>query len=128
MIIRHPAVTSGVFRLISTVEFDLDVNGHLLPTRLELFQNSEQDDVFRCRMWERELFRLKPTPHVDESTGRAVEDDVDEDLLIERTWELSDDFEAFEAESPEAAINEVIDSLLRHLEIRPGNRPEAGRN
>jgi len=116
MIIQHPFVTSDVFRLISTIEFDLEIKGHLLPTRLELFQDTERENVYRCRMWERDLFRLKPTPYVDEATGKKVEEEEDEELLIERTWELSDEFESFEAASAEAAVTRVLDALKAHLE------------
>lgn len=116
MIIKHPFVTSDVFKLISTLEFDLEIGGHFLPTRLELFQDTEKEDVFRCRMWERDLFRLKPTPYEDEATGKLVAGEEDEELLVERTWELSDEFESFEAESPEHAINQVLDALRHYLE------------
>jgi hypothetical protein len=116
VIIQHPCVTSDVFKLISTIEFDLEINGHLLPTRLELFQDTERENVFRARMWERDLFRLRPTPHTDEATGEVIDGEEDEELLIERTWELSDEFESFEADSAEAAIGRVLDALKEHLE------------
>jgi hypothetical protein len=123
MIIQHPFVTSDVFKLISTLEFDLEVGGHFLPTRLELFQDTERDKLFRCRMWERDLFRMKPTPCRDETTGKIVEGEEDEELLIERTWELSDEFESFEADSPEHAINQVLDALTNYLErLQAGDR------
>ena len=123
MIIQHPFVTSDVFKLISTLEFDLEVNGHFLPTRLELFQDTERANLFRCRMWERDLFRLKPTPFKDELTGKLVEGEEDEELLIERTWELSDEFESFEADSAENAINQVLEALKGYLErLQAGDR------
>lgn len=123
MIIKHPFVTSDVFKLISTLEFDLEIGGHFLPTRLELFQDTENENVFRCRMWERDLFRLKATPYEDEATGKVVAGEEDEELLVERTWELSDEFESFEADSPEDAINLVLDALRHYLEkLTVGNR------
>ena len=123
MIIQHPFVTSDVFKLLSTLEFDLEVNGHFLPTRLELFQDTERANLFRCRMWERDLFRLKPTPFKDELTGKLVEGEEDEELLIERTWELSDEFESFEADSAEDAINQVLEALKGYLErLQAGDR------
>lgn len=123
MMIHHPFVTSNVFKLISTLEFDLEIDGHFLPTRLELFQDTERDNMFRCRMWERDLFRLRPTPYTDEATGNVVDAEEDEELLIERTWELSDEFDQFEAASPEHAINQVLDALRTYLEgLQPGSR------
>ena len=47
----------------------------------------------------------------------------DEELLIERTWELSDEFESFEAESAEDAINQVLEALKGYLErLQAGDR------
>jgi hypothetical protein len=66
-------------------------------------------------MWERDLFRLRPTPGTG-AAGEAADGEADEELLIERTWELSDEFESFDAASPEAAINRVLDSLKAYLE------------
>lgn len=124
MIIQHPFVTSDVFKLLTTLEFDLEIGDHFLPTRLELFQDTERSGTFRCRMWERDLFRLRPTPQTGTGSGEHTEDEADEELLIERTWELSDEFESFEAASPEEAINRVFDSLKAYLERMAGD----GRN
>jgi hypothetical protein len=116
-------VTSDVFKLISTLEFDLEIGGHFLPTRLELFQDTERANLFRCRMWERDLFRLTPTPYKDEATGKLIEGEEDEELLIERTWELSDEFENFAADSAEDAINQVVTALKEYLErLQPTDR------
>lgn len=123
MIFKHTCVTSDVFKLISTLEFDLEIGGHFLPTRLELFQDTERANLFRCRMWERDLFRLTPTPYKDEATGKMIAGEEDEELLIERTWELSDEFESFEADSEQDAINQVLAALKAYLErLQPSDR------
>jgi hypothetical protein len=114
MRIRHPAVTSDVFKLVSTLEFDLEVNGHFLPTRVELFQDTERPRQFRCRMWERELYHLQLTlSSGGKRKTRRVESD--EELLVERTWELSNRFDDFEASSPKAALKRFLDSLKKYL-------------
>lgn len=120
MIIRHPAVTSDVFKLISTVEFDLEIHGHFLPTRIELFQNTERDGIFRCRLWERDLFRLQSSPQHDAGTGPQELEATDEEVLVERTWELSDSFECFEADSTDHALRLFIDAIENFLRRIPG--------
>ena len=41
---------------------------------------------------------------------------MDEELLVERTWELSDRFEDFEAPSAQKALALFLDSLKRYLQ------------
>ncbi|MBI5773952.1 MAG: hypothetical protein HZA89_09460 [Verrucomicrobia bacterium] len=113
MRIKHPAVTSAVFKLVTTLEFDMEVGGHFLPTRVELFQDTERKRRFRCRMWERELYHLHLALETDGKTKRRKE--TDEDLMVERTWEISSQFEDFEAANPKAALKLFLDSLTLYL-------------
>lgn len=111
----HPAVTSDVFKLIKTFELDLVVGNHFLPTRIELFQDTESKRRFRCRMWERELYHLQLT--LAEGTGKRKRRlESDEEVLVERTWELSDKFDDFEAATPKAAIKKFLDTLRVYLD------------
>lgn len=114
MRIKHPAVTSAVFKLITTLEFDLEVGGHFLPTRIELFQDTGRARRFRCRMWETELYHLQLA--LGTGSGKKTKRcDSDEALKVERTWEISSQFEDFEAASPKAALKFFLDSLTRYL-------------
>src|SRR6266542_180312 len=92
MKIQHPAVTSDVFKLIAILEFDLELDGHFLPTRVELYH----------------LLMTLPK-------GKTRHPESDEELLVERTWELSDKFEDFEAPSARAAMKLFLDSLKKYL-------------
>ena len=113
MKIRHPAVRSDVYRLVTTLEFDLELGGHFLPTRVELFQDTERRRHWRCRMWERELYHLTMT---EPSKGRGRRrPQADEELLVERTWELSSRFDDFTAPSAARAMQLFVDSLVRYL-------------
>ena len=114
MIIQHSAVTSDVFKLIETLEFDMEIKGHFLPTRIELFQDTERSNRFRCRMWERELYHMRLT--MTDKNEPESNFESDEEVLVERTWELSSEFEDFEAETPEAAMRRFLDSLEKYLE------------
>lgn len=113
MKIRHPSVCSDVFKLVTTLEFDLEIGGHFLPTRVELFRDTERPRRWRCRLWERDLYRLEIA---EPAAGRKRRSEgVDEELLVERTWELSDRFEDFEAASARKALGLFLDSLKRYL-------------
>ena len=57
MRIKHPAITSPVFKLIRTLEFDLTRGDEMWPTRVELYQSLEKPKVFRCRLWQAENYR-----------------------------------------------------------------------
>jgi len=113
MKIKHPAVKSDVFKLVSTLEFDLEFGGHFLPTRVELFQDTERKTHWRCRMWERELFHLALTLPTEGKSKKRLESD--EELLVERTWELSDRFEDFTAPSKKKAMEVFLDRLRDYL-------------
>jgi hypothetical protein len=111
MKIRHSAVKSNVFKLVSTFEFDLEVDGHFIPTRIELFQDTERRRQWRCRMWERELYHMRMTL----PRGKTRHPESDEELLVERTWELSDRFEDFGAPSAKSALRGFLDNLRKYL-------------
>lgn len=113
MKLKHNCVKSSIYVLVDTIEFDLEVCGHFLPSRVELFKDTERKGRWRCRLWERELFHLAMTvPTSDRSKKRA---ESDEELLVERTWELSDRFEDFEARSAKAAMKMFLSSLKDYL-------------
>lgn len=110
---KHAAVRSDVFKLVTTLEFDLELGNHFLPTRIELFQDTERKRRWRCRMWERELCRLTFTLPADKKRKPC---ESDEEVLVERTWELSDRFGDFGAPTAKAALKLFLSSLRKYLE------------
>lgn len=115
MKIRHPAVTSDVFKLVTTLEFDLRVRDHMLPTRIELFRDTARKGHFRCRMWERELYHMQLSL-AGKANRRSRRSESDEEILVERTWELSSKFEDFQAPNSAKALKLFLDCLQRYLE------------
>jgi hypothetical protein len=113
MKIKHPAVRSSVFKLVSLLEFDLEVGGNYFPARVELFRDTERPRHWRCRLWERELCHVTFTLRRGSKSGKRIESD--EEVLIERTWVLSDHFEDFEAANASAAMKRFIDALKEYL-------------
>ena len=52
-----------------------------------------------------------------EGTGKQKRRmESDEEVLVERTWELSDKFDDFEASSPKAAMKKFLDKLRQYLD------------
>ncbi|MBI4664486.1 MAG: hypothetical protein HY735_37310 [Verrucomicrobia bacterium] len=114
MKIQHPAVTSDVFKLVTTLEFDLVVRNQFLPTRIELFQDTTRPRHFRCRMWERDLYHMQRSLSPDgERKSRRAE--ADEEILVERTWELSSKFDDFVAPDATKALQLFLDKLKNYL-------------
>jgi len=114
MKIQHPAVRSNVFKLVSIFEFDCEVDGHFFPARVELFRDTEHKNRWRCRMWERELCHVAFTLRRGSKSGKRIESD--EEVLIERTWVLSDKFEDFEAGTAAEAMKRFVDALREYLQ------------
>jgi hypothetical protein len=119
MRINHPAVVSPVFQLVRTLELDLEFSDeNAWTTRIELFQDTEREDQFRCRVWELEMFRLTPTSPMDESGNPAH---ICDDLLlvhrgIPRGEVASLMHEPFKAADAETALEMVFQDLKNYLE------------
>ena len=124
MKIKHPAVTSVVFKLVTTLEFDLVVGTHFLPTRVELFQDTTRKRHYRCRMWERDLYHMQMSLSQD-GKRHARRSESDEEILVERTWELSSKFEDFEAPSAAKALGIFLNSLEKYLDRIAANKPRS---
>ena len=122
MKITHPSVRSDVFRLVATYEFDLQIGVHFHPTRIELFQDTQRTKRWRARLWDLELCRLEATPtegkRMQPARGKQAHPEremFDEEVMVERTWMLGDEFGDFQAATEAAALRKVIDALVQHL-------------
>ncbi len=117
--IKHPAIKSAIYKLVTTLEFDLELPSGVAPARIELFRDAQRKTRWRARVWERESCRLEstftPAPH---PKGRKSMErfTFDEEILVERTWELSKELEGYRAASADAALKKVVDLLKSHLE------------
>jgi hypothetical protein len=87
MRIAHRAITSSFFVLLKTIEVDIAFSNEAdgqWTTRIELFQDTENPDHFRCHMWELEMFRLTPTFPTDENDQPLhISDDT---IMVERLF------------------------------------------
>ncbi len=114
MTIRHPAITSAVYALVQTVEFDIQLGDQSWTTRIEILQDTARSDHFRARVWESELFRLTPTFPQD-PPGYPAEQ-ADDILQVDRgIGHNYQDYRDFVAPSADAALRRVIADFEQFL-------------
>lgn len=127
MKLQHSAIDSPFFELVKTIEVDLALRDDLVvPLRIELFEDSENAGRFRCHLWEREMFRMTPSFPQDHR-GRPNEISDDE-LLAERSTQLTGDYQDFTAPAAEAALAKVLDDLAARLEHWTGRKAGSPRH
>ena len=114
MKISDPAVTSDIYELVRTIEFDMEMGDKFLPTRVEVFRDTQRKRHFRCHMWELEYYHVESTFSRDRR-GNEPGAPSDEPILVERTWELSSKFLDFQAPNAEAALKQFLAVLTKHL-------------
>jgi len=113
-------ISTAVFVLLRTCEVDLEIEGDVWPVRIELYREKEDESHYRARVWLLETFRIQPTfPQSDE--GLPQDDAGDEDVLVEWSYNLGEDFNSFEAESEEEAMQAVMAALEEFAAHAAGN-------
>ncbi|MBI4851266.1 MAG: hypothetical protein HY819_05510 [Acidobacteria bacterium] len=121
MKLLHSAIKSPVFELIKTIEIDIELGEDSWTSRIELFQDTEKRDYFRCRVWELELFRLTLSfPRNENGEPAHITDDS---IWVERPFPRSKiDYEGFIASNPDHALQSVIEDLKNFLEHVTGEK------
>jgi hypothetical protein len=121
---EHHAIKSPVFELIRVFEFDMDLGeDSFYPTRVELYRAGKPDDLYRCRVWQVEHYRIQSTfPQAED--GTHLHEPSDEEILVEYSAYLRCDWDpaGFRASSPEAArqmVEEALLAFLDHTTVRP---------
>jgi len=113
-------VSATVFELLRTVEVDLEIEGDAWPVRIDLYQEQEDETHFRARVWLLETFRIQPTfPQSDQ--GLPQDDAGDEDVLVEWSYNLNEDFNSFNAENEEEALAQILAALEDFAAQATGN-------
>jgi hypothetical protein len=113
-------ISSTVFVLVRTLEVDLEIEGDAWPVRIELYRDKEDETHFRARVWLLETFRVQPTfPQSDE--GLPQDDPGDEDVLVEWSYNLGEDFSSYAAENEDEALEVVVAALEDFAAHAAGN-------
>lgn len=125
MKIIHRAITSSSFELVKTIELDIQFSDEdSWTTRIELFRDMEQSNLYRCHVWELELFRLTPSfPRNEANEPAHVTDDT---IMVERGIAHSDIAsrlnKSFAAPSIESALEIIVEDLKKFLEHATGEK------
>ncbi len=124
---EHRAITGAVFELVETFELDVCLVEESWPTRVEIYQAADRPDLFRCRVWQSESYRIQST--FPQSGGTPAHEPSDEVVLVDASHHLRCDWDpsAFEAGSAKHARRMVEDALLAFLDHATGERGPAER-
>ena len=120
MELKHSAIQSAVYELVTTTEVDLQLGDDFMPMRFEIFRNTQKKGRFRCRMWEGELHRLRPT--FPQKNGKPLHIS---DAFIFVEWLGGPGmgrYEDFTAPSAVKALQIVIEDFKKFLKHTTGKR------
>ncbi len=113
--IQHPSITSPLFELAKTVEFNLEVAEDHFSLRVELFQDISDAQRFRARIWRLEMYRIQSTFPQNETDGQPADQPSDESIFVDTGAWLSQRYEDFRAETPNRAIQIILNDLRDFL-------------
>ena len=103
-----------MLKLVATYECDLEFGSEwAFPLRLELFKDTDRRGWFRVHVWEQESFNIQPTFQVGKKKKRRYQST--EQLLLERSTQLSGEYNYFKAQSENDALAKVLKDLKQRL-------------
>ncbi len=112
---QHLSITSHMYDVIKVVEFDVDLGSDSFSLRIELLQSATAPDWFRAHVWRTELYRLQSTFPQDKQSGQPLHEPSDENILVDWSHYLAQNYKHFQASNPEAAMELVLDDIRRFL-------------
>jgi hypothetical protein len=116
MDMSHPFVKSETYELIKTVEFDVSIGDDAFILRVELFRVASDHNYFRAHIWRREFFYIQSAFPQDDKTHEPIDPPSTENILVDYSYQLSGKYSHFQAESPAAALQVILDDFKRWLE------------
>lgn len=111
--ISHPNIISPVYELVKVLEFDVDLGDDIFSLRLEVFRSLEDNCRFRAHLWTRRIFRIEFT---NLQGDRPSYYPLEEEIIVNFSHYLTNNYDDFRADSLEAAIELIIDDLKRFLD------------
>lgn len=102
-----------VFTLVRTLELDVELGREPLVLRVEILKARHQKQLYRARLWRRELYRLTPSfPHDGDD---EPSEQTDDSVFVEWPELLEGEYETIIASSDDAAEEKIVDDLRRSL-------------
>jgi hypothetical protein len=115
MLIKHPGIISPIYDLIKTIEFEIEIGDDQFSMRIELFRCVSEPNRFRARLGRFERFRIQSTFPQEPITHQPAHSPSDEEILIDsRIW-LTGNYDDFKANTPESAIQLILDDFKGFL-------------
>jgi hypothetical protein len=113
LLIKHSTIKSSIYELIKTIEFDVEIGDDGFSLRLELFQSLEDSKTFRVHLWRTEFYRIQST--FPQESGTPKHEPSDELIWIDWSTQLQEDYNNFQAENAENAVQLVLDEIRKRL-------------
>jgi hypothetical protein len=107
-------MTSPVFELKRTIEFDFQLGDDYFPMRVEVFQDIANPNQFRCRIWKLEFYRLQPSFPQD-NDGEPSDFSADEQVWFDWGHNLSNDYQLFTAKDSDDALAKILADVKQFL-------------
>jgi hypothetical protein len=102
-----------VFILVRTLELEVDLGDAPLVLRVEILEARHQEQLYRARLWRRELYRMVPSfPRGEDDEPSERTDDT---MFVEWPELLQGEYDAIVAQSADAAEEKVLDDLRHSL-------------
>ena len=110
--ISHSSISSPIFKLLDVYQFDVFLMGDGYTLRVELFQDVEDPEKFRCSFWQIEVLECcySEVEEGEAKLNRAT-------YLVQVDWSsyLDNKFSSFAASSPDEALYLVMNDMREYL-------------
>ena len=97
-------------RLVSTTDLSVEIGDEEESLRLEIFQDSSSPRAFIAKLWQEQLFRMKPN-----SAPRRTSS---ESFFVEMSWVL--ERTEFESQDADDAFIQAIEELNKYINRNNG--------
>ena len=107
-------MTSPIFELKRTLEFDFILGDDSFPMRIDVLQDIANPNQFRCRIWKLEFYRIQPTFPQD-NDGEPLPFSADELIWTDWEYNLNDDYQLFTAKDSDDALAKILADIKQFL-------------
>jgi hypothetical protein len=115
------------YDLVKAGEIEFQLDGEVVRLTIEIFRSDKKPHEFYARIWDCELFRLRPTfPQTQKGRPKLKTDDP---IRVERSQQfLPLEFIPSEVRSGQEAFRQVVKAIRSRYSVRRGSRKVAAAN
>ncbi len=115
MQITHKSIISPIFRLVQTLELDIQFGSESWTIRIDILQDISNPNQFRCDLWQLDYYRIQPTFPQDPDTGKPTAYKADQAIWMDWSHSLTGSYKSFIASDANDALNVVLTDLKEFL-------------